>query len=64
MIWIRRYINQKKVISKISVDSNFTFTIMCIGIARCSIDICVKLSLVEETYVKIALSFHSEMISA
>ena len=26
-------INNKKVISKISVDSNLTFTIMCIGIA-------------------------------
>ena len=53
LTWIRRY-EQKKLTSKISVDSNFTFTSLYAWLCawHCSIDNCVKSSLDDETYAK------------
>ena len=55
------------VISKISVDFNLTFTSFMHDYVHwhCSINYCVKLSLINETLCKKKmLSFHKEMISA
>ena len=52
MTWIRRY--KTKLTSKISVDSNFTFSSYACSITL--IDYCVELSLIDETFLlKIAL---------
>ena len=47
------------LISKISVDPNFMFTVMHDYVMfHCSTDCCGELSLIDDTYIKIALISH------
>ena len=57
---------KKKFISKISVDSNFTFTSyawLCMY-WNCFIDYCIKINSRRQEFVWQLLLFHTEMISA
>ena len=57
MTWIRRY-KQEHLISKISADSNFTFSSYAwLCVFHCSHNYCVKLSLTEETFCENCSNF-------
>ena len=64
ILWHESEDINKKVYSKFSVDSNFTFTSYAqLCVIHCSIDYCVELIIAEKFLCKLLL-FHTEMISA